>query len=45
MKPVALLAAVVLGLAYVASSAQACERVNNCAKPAPETVLDQRVNW
>ncbi|WP_373509337.1 hypothetical protein [Thiocapsa sp.] len=45
MKPFALLAAVVLGLAYVASSAQACERDDGCAKPAPETLLDQRVYW
>ncbi len=45
MKPFALLVAVVLGLAYVASSAQACERADYCAKPAPETLLDQRVNW
>ncbi|MFB1490362.1 MULTISPECIES: hypothetical protein [unclassified Thiocapsa] len=45
MKPFVLLVAVVLGLAYVASSAQACERVNDCAKPAPEALLDQRVYW
>ncbi|WP_373509251.1 hypothetical protein [Thiocapsa sp.] len=40
MKPFALLAAVVLGLAYVASSAQACNRVDACTDPAPEPVRD-----
>lgn len=45
MKPFALLVAVVLGLAYVASSAQACVRDTDCVKPAPETLLDQRGYW
>ncbi len=44
MKPFALLVAVVLGLAYVASSAQACERVNNCQNPAPGTVTENHDN-
>jgi hypothetical protein len=38
MKPIAFLAAVVLGLAFVASSAQACERADGCKDPAPEPV-------
>jgi hypothetical protein len=44
MKPFALLAAVVLGLAFVASSAQACERESQCQNPAPGTVTENQVN-
>ncbi len=43
MKPFALLVAVVLGLAYVASSAQACERAD-CRTPAPGTVTENHDN-